>query len=676
MNRAKTAAAPRYHLRFQLVPGRRLDRDARELVEFCRRHGVEEAVLFIAAEEWNAGLLSKRDEDLWFATVRRAKAILDGAGLRVSLNPWMTALHCDRGRVFPKDRPFTPIESPAGRKSRACASFADPRWLDYVCSLYGRFARLGFRVLWVEDDFRYHNHAPLDWGGGFEPPVLKRFSRIIGRKVKRAELVHRILQPATPHPWRAQWMRTWRELQLEVARALSHAVAENSPSESRLGLMSSNPVVHGAEGRDWRALFAALSTGGRVAHRPHFAGYSEAPGSAKAHSIMMLELQKQFRPAGCEVAPEIENFPFTHWNKSDALTWAEMALCLFHGSDALLLDLFPFSGNSAASEPRIGELLDRGRPGLKWIAGRFPSTLACAGVGLPWKEDAQAHVRTRAGTSMSELNASPFGPGELLLSFGVPVVFTPQSVNAVFGSMAWAYSDDECREMLSGGLLLDSASASVFAERGFGALLGVRLNGFAGREDADYALEQATAMARGAPAGFRMNVNLHGSMARMEPARGAREWTTVMCASGRRFGAGLSLFRNRLGGRVAVFAAPEPQDLPKSYQRQALVHALVRELSGGRFPLPLAAGAPHVMPMAFEDASGRRRRMAALNGSPDPARPLLRIPGQATTPRATLLAPLEKPAAMRMESRKVPGAIEVRPERPMPYLSFLALEWD
>jgi len=353
-----------------------------------------------------------------------------------------------------------------------------------------------------------------------------------------------------------------------------------------------------------------------------------------------------------------------------------MALCLFHGSDALLLDLFPFSGNSAASEPRIGELLDRGRPGLKWIAGRFPSTLACAGVGLPWKEDAQAHVRTRAGTSMSELNASPFGPGELLLSFGVPVVFTPQSVNAVFGSMAWAYSDDECREMLSGGLLLDSASASVFAERGFGALLGVRLNGFAGREDADYALEQATAMARGAPAGFRMNVNLHGSMARMEPARGAREWTTVMCASGRRFGAGLSLFRNRLGGRVAVFAAPEPQDLPKSYQRQALVHALVRELSGGRFPLPLAAGAPHVMPMAFEDASGRRRRMAALNGSPDPARPLLRIPGQATTPRATLLAPLEKPAAMRMESRKVPGAIEVRPERPMPYLSFLALEWD
>ena len=81
MNPSKTPVAPRYHLRYQLVPGRRLDRDARGLVEFCRRHGVEEAVLFIAAEEWNAGLLSKRDEDLWFATVRRAKAILDRAGL-------------------------------------------------------------------------------------------------------------------------------------------------------------------------------------------------------------------------------------------------------------------------------------------------------------------------------------------------------------------------------------------------------------------------------------------------------------------------------------------------------------------------------------------------------------------------------------------------------------------
>ena len=676
MNSSKTPAAPRYHLRYQLVPGRRLDRDARGLVEFCRRHGVEEAVLFIAAEEWNAGLLSKRDEDLWFATVRRAKAILDRAGLRVSLNPWMTALHCDRGRAFPKDRPFTPMVSPTGRKSRACASFADPRWLDYLCSLYGRFARLGFRVLWVEDDFRYHNHAPLDWGGGFEPPVLKRFSRLAGREVKRGELVRRILQPGAPHPWRAQWMRTWRELQLEVAHALSRAVAANSPSESRLGLMSSYPPVHSAEGRDWRALFAALAVGGRVAHRPHFAGYSEAPGCAKAHSIMMLELQKQFRPAGCEVAPEIENFPFTHWNKSDALTWAEMALCLFHGSDALLLDLFPFSGNSAASEPRIGELLDRSRPGLKWITGRFPKTLACAGVGLPWKDDAQAHVRTRAGISMNELDASPFGPGALLLPFGVPVVFTRQPVNAVFGSMAWAYSDDECQALLSGGLILDSASASVFAARGFGALLGVRLKDLAGREEADYALEQATAMARGVPAGFRMNVNLHDSMARMEPARGAREWTTVMCASGRRFGAGLALFRNRLGGRIAVFAAPEPQRLPQSYQRQAMVHALVCELAGGRFSLPLVAGTPHAMPMVFEDASGRLRRMVALNGSPDPARPLFRIPGQARAPRATLLAPLAKASAMQMKLRNVDGATEMQPARPMPYLSFLALEWD
>ena len=99
----------KYHLRFQVIPGKNVIRDARILADFCAKHRIEEVVLFFAAEEWNNGLLSKKEEDAWFDTVSRVKKVLDGKGLSVSLNPWMTVLHCDRGRSFPAGRNFKPM---------------------------------------------------------------------------------------------------------------------------------------------------------------------------------------------------------------------------------------------------------------------------------------------------------------------------------------------------------------------------------------------------------------------------------------------------------------------------------------------------------------------------------------------------------------------------------------
>ena len=665
----------RYHLRFQIIPGRNVERDAKDLAAFCRRHGVEEVVLFFAAEEWNNGLLSCREENQWFDTVKRAKRVLDRAGLAVSLNPWMTVLHCDRGRRFPRDRRrFEPTESPLGEKSRACASFADPKWRAYFFRLMARFARLGFRIIWIEDDFRYHNHGPLTWGGGFEPSVLRRFSDKVGRRVTRDEVVKRILQPGKPHPWRALWMENWRETQLEVAGGLAETVATNSPVPSALGLMSSHPSVHSTEGRDWKALFDAMSIEGRVAHRPHFAGYSEGIGLQKTYSIMMLDVQKTFRPPVCEVAPEIENFPFTRWTKSDSLTWAEMALCLFNGSDALLLDLFPFSGNRASEEPGIGELLDRSRLGLEWIAARFSKSLVTQGVGMPWKQDAQAHVRTNAGRALWELDATSFGPGEFLLPYGISVSARPQAVNAVFGSMAWAFGDDEIEAMLGGGLLLDGASADILCRRGFGRHIGVKVAGLAGREDAPpYALEQVASRQCGVRPGLYLNVNLMDRLARMEPLGAALEWTTILTPERKRFGAGVVAFRNELGGRIVTFAAPNPSSLPRNYQRQAIAQRAVAFLAGSRFDAVTVFDAPHCLPTHLCDA--HRHWVVVLNASPDPARPVISLPrGAGSCLEATLLAPLGKPQRVQTRSVKGKDGLRLTAQTPIPYLGFLVAE--
>ncbi|HDS74230.1 MAG TPA: hypothetical protein ENN56_01685, partial [Firmicutes bacterium] len=147
----------RYHLRYQIAPEHDVEKVTTELAAFCRKHEIEEVVLFYGAEMFNSGLLSSADEDRWFDTIRRSTEILHTAGIDYSLNPWMTVLHTDRGRSMPADRSFAPMVSPAGETATAVASFADPAWREYIAHQYGRFAGLGFRVVWVEDDYRYHN---------------------------------------------------------------------------------------------------------------------------------------------------------------------------------------------------------------------------------------------------------------------------------------------------------------------------------------------------------------------------------------------------------------------------------------------------------------------------------------------------------------------------------------
>ena len=663
----------RYHLRFQILPGPQATRRARELVTFCKDHGIEEVALFIAAEEWNNGLLSRAAEDRWFFTIRKIKRILDRADIGVSLNPWMTVLHTDRGRTFPKDRRFQAMVSPLGETARACASLADPNWRKYICDLYGRFAGEGFRVLWIEDDFRYHNHGPLTWGGGFEDIILRRFSRKIGHPVARPALVRNLLQPGQIHPWRALWLATWREIQLEVAAEIASAVEHNSAGQSKIGLMSSHPAHHSIEGRDWQKLFAAVTIRGQVAHRPHFAGYRETVGSEKTYSILMLDIQRSLRPATCEVAPEIENFPFTHWNKSDPLTWAEMAFCQFFGSDALLLDLFPFSGNSAQAEPRIGELLDRSRPALEWISARFSNQLRTCGVGLPWRSDAAARVQTAVGHSLDELAVSHLEGGQFLLSYGVPVSASKQPVNILAGQSAWIFSDDELLEFLRGGLVLDGVAADILCRRGFRRYLGVNCDGLVGREEANYAIEIVTAAETGVPAGFGFNHNLLPRVAKLQRQPGAREWTALLRADGTRFGSAVVAFKNKLGGQVVTFAAASLAALPPSDQKQTLIHRALRFLCSPQDCPVTVTGGAHLLPMHLQEKG--RQVIVVFNGSPDSAAPVLHCRGGAPKNiRATLLRPLTRPTTMPTMTERRRGELIVRCRQKIPYLGFVVLD--
>ncbi|MFI7336870.1 hypothetical protein ACIBUY_02885 [Streptomyces sp. NPDC050085] len=629
--------AARYHLRFQIRPGRDAGQQALELAEFCQEAGVDEVVLLLAAEEFHNGHPSGEAEDRLYDATAATAAILRDAGLDVGLNPWVTTGHADRGR---RDRHgFAPMVGPDGTVATAQASFACPLWRSWLTAHYGRFAELGLRVLWLEDDFRYHNHAPLGWGGGFEPLMLERLAALVGAPVTREQAVAAVTAPGRPHPWRALLQQVWREAQLEVAQAVAEAVDKHSEGRSRLGLMSSVPAAHSVEGRDWAALFDALSIDGEAVQRPHFAGYEDGPGRELSRSVWLLEQQRALRPPGVRSEPEIENWPHTAWSKSDTQTWSELVTAQLSGADALLLNLHPTHSGRARRHPRIAELLRRARPALDLVAARAQDEQVTWGVGVPTRPDAAAHVRTSRAGHLGDLVADPGPTADFLLRLGVPVTAEQAPVQALFGQAARAFDDAELRRMLTGGLLLDGTAAQILDERGFAEWTGVTVDGIVGREDTagegPYAYEQTAD-------GTVLSVNVQPALARLRPRERTDVWSTICTPDGRSWGAGRCVHTNAGGGRVAVLAATAPALLPCDDEGQRLLHATVRFLEGPDPRLPLVSGGPYLIPHLSRTADGGVR-LAVVNGSADPAVPLVALPGDATGATAWMLAPLGVP---------------------------------
>jgi len=649
-----------YHLRFAIMPGPEGERCARALADFCKRHGIEEVALIVREGHWYSAPLSPTEVEEWSETLGIAASVLRESGISVSLNLGVTVGHSDNGRHMHPENTFSPMVSPQGERATAQASFACPLWQSSTAERYGRLAKVGFRVMWLEDDFRYHNHPPLQWGGDFSGPMLGRFGRRLGRSVSREEVVAAILKPGEPHPWRNLWMETWREAQLEVVGRVREAVHAACPS-TRLGLMSSHPSFHSIEGRDWGLLFESLSIGGEVAHRPSLAswrgrdieGYTDVAKSSLAQSSFLLDVQKNLKPASLaiEVSPEIENATYGPYAKSDTVTWGQMALAQLHGADALLLNLFSPTCRYPDTEPWVGRLLDRIRPGLDALADMFPSDMATSGVGVPWRPDASLHVRTSRGQDMDELYVPLTPAADVLQSFGVAVQARPGKINCLWGAVAWAFSDAELRQLLASGLWLDGIAAEILQLRGFGRYLPVEHLHWWGRQDMDYGLEFVSDSASGLATGTWLDVSYFARVACQEARLGATEWTGLCNMRGRRIGCGVALFQNSLGGRVATCAWPLGEETTSFYlstYRQILTQRLVTAVAGDSSDLPtMVTDGAYVFPVDM--SNGHERRIALFNASLDPQLPRVLISGAESIVSAHLLC--VDTAPRRVEAR-------------------------
>lgn len=611
----------RYALRVQFGPHVETAAGVAELLAACRGAEADEVLLFMAAEELNDGHETLDELREWLGVLRPYRDALVEAGLQVSLNPWITVLHCDRSRRLKPGQAWQTMVDWQGRAADAVVCPLDPGWRAYYREALRLFAAEGYRVIWVEDDVRLANHEPLDWGGCFCPLHVAEFNRRAGASATRDEIVAALLRPGQPHPWRAIWLDMWDETQTAMVAEWREVVEAGG---SRLGLMSSSLEAHSIEGRRWERWWQALAGDRPPIHRPHFTGYNDMPGWNWPGSIAMLDLNRNVEPAGTEIGPEIENYPYG-WAKSLRQTAAAIALAVIHGADRLNVSLYDFMGNLPSDDRTRETFLAGWKPTLDWLSDRFPPALKSHGVGIPWREDASRRVHTTSGRAWTELHVRSLGWPAWLGGFGHPFQMRASPfVNALAGTMAWTPDADELRALLSRGLLLDGPAAATLVERGYGELIGLADARFVSQDDVLYAMEETTDPDFALRSGALVTLNARPPAERLLQGRllpGARPISRVLDPKGREVGHGVVVYENAQGGRVAVCpwnvdASPDGAGGQRNPQRAGQIAGLVSWLNRGR-ALGRAWGSPWLVSQFFN--AGEQWRGVVWNASPDAA---------------------------------------------------------
>lgn len=670
----------RYIFRYKIDPLFHADDRITELVKFCNEAIIEEVMLFILGEELNAGHPTLEELRPYVAMAKQLKVKLHEQGVGLSLNPWTTTCHDDRGRKLKSGQHFTLMVGETGAVSSVAACPLCPNWRAYICEIFSYLAsEIEPLALWVEDDWRLHNHGiDLGWGGCFCELHLGCLAEKIGRTVTREQLLENILACGEPHPWRKIWLDISRDSLLEPMVMLRQAVHEVNPS-TRLGLMSSLPDVHSIEGRNWLAIQQAMCNQSAFLTRPHMPPYTETPAistppAATRHTIANLD-------GPLEVYPELENSPRCGpYSKSGSYSAWECLNSAVFGSNGITINHFDLMGNGIALDRGFAPSLARSKPRLNALVQLGLDERRAQGVRVLFSPQvATYHHSTNPASLHGLCNAGTIW-SQVFYVLGIAHCFSKEVKNdgtpyAVNDQTLRAFDDQAIQKLLSGPVLLDASSVEILLERGFGEWIGIESAQWSKLTDTIFAYESIT---EEDPSVFgltnpRMTAQLCASrLLSFKPDRGAQICSWICSPIHERLSPGAVRFRNQAGGQVVSLAYPfdSESDFFMSFFnifRRIMLQRAVLEIGP---QANLAVAEEHPMHLYRMQASQQGVLLAAFNVVADRAkRVVLRLPKGQIDYRSLLLLDEDgkwRPAEVQVKANEKTEKIIVnRPIEPL-----------
>lgn len=459
-----------------------------------------------------------------------------------------------------------------GRESLGCACPIGKKFREQTEKRLKIWAETKPDVLWLDDDFRLHNHGTPIFAGLQNQPNymdfycfcdehIRRFNQKTGKEYTRETLLKEMLQAGVPSQTRKEYLCFLNETMLDTAEWIEKTVHSVSP-DTRLALMTSRPDVHSVEGREWEKLMPTLCGKHAPLTRPHFGPYREMNPRDFIECYKMLDqsiVQMREKYDGkTEHCPEVENTRFTVWSKSAAATSHQLALSAFMGCKDITLSLFDLEGGALFDEPSYKEMLIKQKAFLDKLVALDLDRTESLGVKIPTSgESAKTYILSE-GEGYGHLWGGERYIENNLLLMGVPCVYAPaddcgeKGVTALDKFTASFLTDQQLKKILAGSVFIDGGGMEILLRRGFGEYVGVKTMQ---RQSTIVNAEVLKTLQRKDGTYIRIPSRIPVQCwYATELKENVKTLSVFLTPDGREFPA-MTVYQNELGGKVVVYPA-------------------------------------------------------------------------------------------------------------------------
>ena len=465
-------------LRIQFYPNHHEDDRIAEVVDCCEKYGFNNVMLFINAEEYSVGHMTIEEAKPWIATMKKAKAALEQKGISVSLNPWIEMGHLDRCRTLKQGQNFTTQVDYDGNSCKIVACPLCENWKEYYLDFYNYIiTELNPDTVWVEDDFRLHNHGDLRYGGCFCDLHMKEYNKRLGTNYTRQEFTDRLFRKTPEKRVKKAWLEVSRECMVNLANDIGNAVKKMGLG-TKVALMSSAHFNHALEGRDWHGIHKGLAAGGPMINRLHLPCYDET--SAKRYYFDFAKVSflcRALLPKQTIVLPELENGAFSTFAKEARFLQFQLESAIPLCIDGMTYDIYDFVGNGVVHHFGYGEVVKKMTPYLTAVKSLKLKYDQLEGVVLPIDEKT-VYKRNKPVHSFNDFAPDEYNFNAYLSSIGLSVKGSTQKtfkgkVVALGGGNAYNFTDEQLRRLFRDNfVILDGGACKILIERELGDLIG------------------------------------------------------------------------------------------------------------------------------------------------------------------------------------------------------------
>jgi hypothetical protein len=456
----------RYYIKSELAEER-----LPELVDYCRRVKCRHILLFTSRYDEDVSFLPLNEIQTYVDRMQDWATRLRSEGIDVSVNVLQTMGHVFYPKTDVLELRFQRRVNLDGAESTAGACPLCSRLTDYLKKAYQIYATLKPVMLFVDDDFRGIMGEGLTC---FCPQHIQKVSQQLGRNVELDEVREVFQQEGFTHenPVRLAVSEVQRAAWVNLAREIHRAVTPISP-ETRIGFMGANFPV-GNFGMDWKQVAEALAGTHRPLFRPQICNYNDHLDLHQLPQLLHnpLIIRKAFGDS-IEYCPEIENYTYTSWVKSVQMTIEDMSWCYLYGFDRLLLNIFDMFNSPLDENTDLIAAMESHQEWFRVLRQIGQETIASLGIAMPVSPSL---CEVRRGPISLEKGFFDWNTFDLWLPLlGLPIGYEWETSPWVLlqGDSVLAWTDDQIRQLLKRGVIMDREAAQCLIHRGFGSDIGM-----------------------------------------------------------------------------------------------------------------------------------------------------------------------------------------------------------